>query len=309
MVECAATAMTVEEFKSRHAKAITDLWRGIATRYGLTEGEFADRLHAAAVRAGELEDGDSGARFLSSFRAEELCLVLACEQGEESAWRDFERDYRHGMLAAARSLTRDEAEAEDLVQSIFGDLYGLRTEGERRLGKFAHYGGRGSLGGWLRAVVYQSFIDRKRQTSRLEQVEEAEEFERLAAKSEHPLTSPGRRPDEMDDARLRQATEEALAQAFASLDARDRLLFNYYYFEQLTLREIGLLMGVHEATISRWLARAQRQARRKTEDILKRNYGLRRAEVSECLQLAARTDVDVRRLLGETKSAPAERGP
>ena len=73
------------------------------------------------------------------------------------------------MQTAALSLTRDEAEAEDLTQSLFGDLYGVRLEADRRVSKLAHYAGRGSLGGWLRAVVYQAFIDRKRQTARLEE--------------------------------------------------------------------------------------------------------------------------------------------
>lgn len=301
--------MTTEEFKSRHAKTIAGLWSGVAKRYQLTEADFIDRLHAAALRAGELDEEDGGARFLAQLRADELTLALACEQGDEAAWRDFEAAYRQGMQAAARSLTRDEAEAEDLIQSVFGDLYGLRTDGTRRLGKFSHYGGRGSLGGWLRAVVYQAFIDRKRQTSRLEQIEEVEDFERLAAKSERPLVAPAARPDQIEDYRLRKATEEAMAQAFAALEARDRLLLNYYYFDQLTLREIGSLMGVHEATISRWLQRAQRQARRKTEEILQRNYGLRRSEIAECLQLAARSEIDVRKLLSETKSASAERAP
>jgi RNA polymerase sigma-70 factor (ECF subfamily) len=299
--------MTTAEFKSRHAKTIAGLWNGVAKHYGLTEADFADRLQAAALRAGEVESDDEGANFFSHLRLDELTLVLACEQGDEAAWQDFETNYRHGMQAAARSLTRDDAEAEDLIQSVFGDLYGLRTDGDRRLGKFAHYGGRGSLGGWLRAVIYQAFIDRKRQTSRLEQIEEIEEFERLAAKSERPLVAPGARPDEVEDKRLRRATEEAMSESFAALDVRDRLLFNYYYFDQLTLREIGALMGVHEATISRWLQRAQKQARRKTEEILQRNYGLRRAEVAECLQMAARTEIDVRQLLSE-KSASAERG-
>jgi RNA polymerase sigma-70 factor (ECF subfamily) len=299
--------MTTEEFKSRHAKTIATLWGGVAKRYGLTEADFADRLQAAALRAGEAESADEGANFFSHLRLDELTLVLACERGDETAWEDFETNYRHGMQAAARSLTRDDAEAEDLIQSVFGDLYGLRTDGDRRLGKFAHYGGRGSLGGWLRAVIYQAFIDRKRQTSRLEQIEEIEEFERLAAKSERPLVAPGARPDQIEDKRLRRATEEAMAESFAALDLRDRLLFNYYYFDQLTLREIGALMGVHEATISRWLQRAQKQARRKMEEILQRNYGLRRAEVAECLQMAAQTEIDVRQLLSE-KSASAERG-
>lgn len=299
--------MKIEEFIARHAKAIAALWEGIAPRYGITEREFAERLCAAARRAGGPDGGDEGAEFLAHVRAGELCLAMACERGDDDAWRAFEAEYRQGMQAAARALTKDEGEAEELTQSLYGELYGVRLEGERRVGKLAHYSGRGSLGGWLRAVVYQAFIDRKRQSARFEQVEETEEFDRLAARGEGPLTSPAPRPDELEEGRLRQATEEAMAQAFAAVEARDRLLLNYYYFDELTLREIGAVMGVHEATISRWLARAQRAVRRKTEEILQRSYGLRRTEVAECLHLAARSEVDVRELIGGAKGV--ERAP
>ncbi len=301
--------MTAEEFKVRHKKTIAGLWQGVAARYGVSETSFAERLHASAVRAGELEARDGGTKFLEAIKAGEICLVLACEHGDDEAWRDFDRNYRPGMHSAARALTRDDAEAEDLTQSLIGDLYGVRLDGDRRLSKFTHYAGRGSLGGWLRAVVYQTFIDRKRQTARLEQAGEVEDFERLAAKVENPLVTPGVRPDQIEDARLRQATDEALVQGFAALDERDRLLLNYYYFEDLTLKEIGSLMHVHEATISRWLQRAQKQARQKTEQILQRNYGLRRAEVAECLQLAARAEIDVRSLLDGREGASAGRSP
>ncbi|MEP7270666.1 MAG: hypothetical protein ABI882_04145, partial [Acidobacteriota bacterium] len=164
--------MTSEDFTIRHARTIANLWNGIAARYGVTEVDFSERLYLATSRAGELDTTGNGARFLETVKADELCLVLACERGEESAWVDFDTNYRQGMHAAARALTKDDAEAEDLIQSLIGDLYGVRLDGNRRLSKFAHYAGRGSLGGWLRAVVYQTFIDRKRQTARLEQVEE-----------------------------------------------------------------------------------------------------------------------------------------
>jgi hypothetical protein len=36
---------------------------------------------------------------------------------------------------------------------------------------------------------------------------------------------------------------------------------------------------------------------------------LRRAEVAECLQIAARTEMDVRRLIAEVKTAAVERAP
>jgi RNA polymerase sigma-70 factor, ECF subfamily len=322
--------MDTGDFIVRYEKTIAALWKTVASTiaksYSVTRREFSERLAAVVLRtcnseSSKRENGanngasktnnknnsnsDRAEEILAGIKANELCLAIACERGDELAWRQLESEYRYSMQAAARALTKDEAEADDLIQFVFGELYGVRMDGERRLSKFSYYSGRGSLGGWLRAVVYQCFIDRKRLTARFEQVDEVEELERLAnAVAPHlngAFSAPIAAPDEFDDGRLRQATEEAMTQAFAGIDPRDRLLLNYYYFDDLTLREIGLLMGVHEATICRWLARAQREVKSKTEEILKRSYGLRRSEVAECLQLAARTELDVRKLLGEVK--------
>jgi RNA polymerase sigma-70 factor len=327
--------METGDFIARYEKTIAALWMSVASTiaksYGVTKREFSERLAAIVLRTVDYSDGsklvdatnngkhgannhktnhksnndDKAEEILAGIKANELCLAIACERGDEVAWRKLESEYRGSMQAAARALTKDEAEAEDLIQFVFGELYGVRMDGERRLSKFSYYSGRGSLGGWLRAVVYQCFIDRKRLTARFEQVEEVEELDRLAnAAASHlngKLSAPIAQPDEFDDARLRQATEEAMTQAFARLDPRDRLLLNYYYFDDLTLREIGVLLGVHEATICRWLARAQREVKSKTEEILKSSYGLRRAEVAECLQIAARAELDVRKLLSEVK--------
>ncbi len=312
----------VEDFATRNAAAIRELWSGVPRPYNVTEREFSERLAAVAARtrkggapAGD-EDADLAAddrQFLATIKADELCLALACEKGDEAAWLDFETTHRYSMIAAARALTKDEAEAEDLVQFVYGELYGIRLDGERRLSKLAHYSGRGSLGGWLRAVIYQCFIDRKRVTARFEQVEEVEEFDRLArASSVHGhsgITTRPARPDQLEDRRLREATEMALGRAVAAMDARDRLLLNYYYFDDLKLREIGQLMGVHEATISRWVARAQRDVRRRTEEILQRDFGMRRAQIAECLELAARSEVDLRDLLRDVKGTSVERAP
>lgn len=312
--------MKTDDFTARYAREIAALWDGVTEAYGVTPAAFAERLHAVFARAHKHgQAADSATDLLANLRAQELCLAIACEQGDEAAWRAFDRDYKHGMHAAARALTKDDAEAEDLIQFVFGELFGVRLDGERRMSKLAHYSGRGSLGGWLRAVIYQAFIDRKRQTARFEQVEEVSEFDRLAnsqpdllngANGYHaPLHAPLVQPDEVEDTRLRRATEEAMTQAFAALAPKDRLMLNYYYFDDLTLREIGLLMKVHEATISRWLARAQKEVKKKTEEILQRSYGLRRAEVAECLALAARSEVDVRKLLGEATGKLIERTP
>jgi RNA polymerase sigma-70 factor, ECF subfamily len=318
--------MATSDFKARYAKAIAALWGAVEARYGVTEAEFAARVQASAARclAGGAAQGGAGAEarpaderevsaFLAQLKSGELCLAIACERGDEAAWRDFETGYRHTMVGAARALTKDEAEAEDLAQTVSGELFGVRAGGAERASKFAHYSGRGSLGGWLRAVVYQTFIDRTRAAARFAQVEDASEFERLANNAEVKLSAPSARPDEVfaanGDEKLRRATEAAMSRAFDALEARDRLLLNYYYFDELTLREIGVLFNVHEATVSRRLARVQQQVRKKTEELLRREHGLRRAEVAECLEMAARAEVDLRRMIGEAKSASAERAP
>jgi len=304
--------MKIEEFIARHEAALAACWSGVVLRYEVSEREFIERVHIAAKQAG-CDDSCEG--FLARLHSSELCLAIACEKGDEEAWRDFESIHRSSMQGAARALTRNEVEAEELTLSLMGDLYGIRVEDDRRLSKLAHYSGRGSLGGWLRAVIYQAFVDRKRETSRFEQVDELDELDRLANRSSGRGLHQSVRPDELEgleDERLKLATESAITQAFAALETRLRLLLEYYYFDDLTLREIGGLMGVHEATISRWLQRAQHQVRRKTEEILQQKHGMRRGEIAECLQLAARSGMDVRRLVrdpGIERAGAASRAP
>ena len=304
--------MSNAEFSQQFASEIAALWSVAVPRYNVAEAEFVARLQASAAKCVVTGEKAEIVEVLSQLKASDLCLAIACEKGHDAAWSDFETTHRVMMIAVARGLTKDQAEAEDLTQTVYGDLFGVRESGEQRASKLLHYAGRGSLGGWLRAVVYQTFIDRKRQTSRFEQIEEASEFERLANQAEVKLSAHIARPDEAlearDGNRLRQALESALSEALASLAARERLLLNYYYFDELTLKEIGVVLGVHEATISRWLSKAQQTTRKKTEEFL-RKQGLRRAEISECLHLAARSEVDVRQLISEAKGAATERAP
>lgn len=302
--------MSNAEFAQQFAAEIAALWSAAAPRYNVTEAEFVARIEMSTAKC--VSDKTETAAFLAQLKASDLCLALACEKGHDGAWNDFETAHRTMMIGAARTLTKDQAEAEDLTQTVYGDLFGVRESGAQRTSKLAHYSGRGSLGGWLRAVVYQTFIDRTRQTSRLAQIEETREFERLANQAEIKLTTPLARPDEAlearDGNRLRQSLQQALSAAFSALVARDRLLLSYYYFDELTLKEIGIVLGVHEATISRWLSKTQQTVRKKTEEFL-RQQGLRRAEISECLQLAARSEVDVRQIISEAKGAATERAP
>lgn len=237
-------------------------------------------------------------QFLDGVRADDLLLVLACEAGDERAWEDLINGYRSTVLSAARSSSAGEAEAEELAESVWAELYGLRARADdgRPAGKLAYYSGCGSLGGWLRAVVGQLAIDRHRRTARLIQTEEDADFDRLA--EAEPVGGDGWRPLHAPDperalteSRAATAVAESLARAVSELDDEDRLLVRLYYFDGLRLKEAGAVLGVHEATASRRLTRVHGEIRRRVEAILTSERGWTREETAAALASAA-TELD-----------------
>jgi RNA polymerase sigma-70 factor, ECF subfamily len=232
--------------------------------------------------------------FIDALHANDLCLIVACERADQTAWGDLVERYEATVRAAARSAASNEDAAEDLAQSIWAELHGLRVrEDGQPSGKIAYYSGRGSLGGWLRAVVGQLAIDQHRRQSRLVQTEEDADFDRLAQdaqKGEGAFNLTHASPDPEHAFSERSAAhdvEDALAEAMRELAPEDRLLVKLYYFDGLKLREAGAVMGVHEATASRRLTRIHGEIRTKVESILMKEHGWTAAETARSLSEAA----------------------
>jgi RNA polymerase sigma-70 factor (ECF subfamily) len=291
--------MTVDEFHHAFESEIKELLARIQRRYSVTDEEVTSAVHASAKKyLADTLDKTSGnpgptaecrkatGEFLSSLNADDLCLAAACAKGDDVAWEDFFRDYRSYMVSVARTMTQDAGAAEQLADSTFAELYGLRESGGSRVSKFSFYSGRGSLRGWLRAVVFQLSADHHRQSSRLVQTEEPEDMDRLAHAAEKPERRPAPDLEYVRD-RYRDAVVGALRRAIQDLEARERLLLAYYYYDEMTLREIGQLFDVHEATISRWLTKIQKHIRKLVEKGLTRDHGFNRREVGEAIGLAA----------------------
>jgi RNA polymerase sigma-70 factor, ECF subfamily len=194
-----------------------------------------------------------------------------------------------------------------LADSTFAELYGLRESGGSRVSKFSFYSGRGSLRGWLRAVVFQLSADHHRQSSRLVQTEEPEDMDRIALAAEKPERRTATDLGYVRD-RYREAVVASLRRAIEDLEPRERLLLAYYYYDEMTLREIGHVFDVHEATISRWLTKVQRRVRKLVEKGLARDHRFNRREVAEAIELAAeQMDIAVGDYLLESVSADRKR--
>lgn len=284
----------------------------------LAVAALAPRVRAALDKYLLSDDANASPQaineFMDALHADDLCLIVACEQGDEAAWRDLVERYGATVRSAARAASGNEERAEDLAQSIWAELHGLRVRADGRpSGKIAYYSGRGSLGGWLRAVVGQLAIDQHRRQSRLVQTEEDADFDRLTRDANHSgdaFSATPAAPDPENALTNKQSArdvEAALTRAVNELDPEDRLLVKLYYFDGLRLREAGAVLGVHEATASRRLARTQSEIRQRVEAILLTEHGWTPAETARSIaEAAAHLEVDLELLL-RTETAAHEK--
>lgn len=249
---------------------------------------------------------DDIGRFIDELQADDLCLIIACELGDENSWNELVERFTPTVRSAARSASANEDAAEDLAQSIWAELFGIRNRKDgKSSSKLAYYSGRGSLAGWLRAVVAQLAVDTYRRQSRLVQTEEDADLERLsheASAHEGQQVVPAsllQNPEQTIANRFAEADlQAALRDAVGRLSAPDRLLVKLYYFDDLRLREAGEVLGVHEATASRRLTRVHAELRKMVSEILVNEKGWTKAEAEMSFAELARTvDADLETLL------------
>jgi RNA polymerase sigma-70 factor (ECF subfamily) len=237
-------------------------------------------------------------------QADDLCLIVACEQGNQKAWSDLVERFSVTVRSAARSASSNEDQAEDLAQSIWAELHGLRVRDDGKpAGKLAYYSGRGSLAGWLRAVVAQLAVDQHRKQSRLVQTEEDSDFDRIIQHGQDEQTWSGHggsvNPEVEISKKLAGAQlQKALAKAIGDLSAEDRLLVKLYYFDGLRLREAGAVLGVHEATASRRVTRIHGELRQQVEKVLVEEEGWTKPETERAFaEVAVHLEGDIEPLL------------
>jgi RNA polymerase sigma-70 factor, ECF subfamily len=250
--------------------------------------------------------GADVSKFIDELQADDLCLIIACERGDERAWTELVERFKPAVRSAARSATSNEDAAEDLAQSIWAELYGLRTRNDGRpASKLAYYSGRGSLAGWLRAVVAQLAVDTYRKQSKLVQAEEDADLDRLAhevhvAEGQPALAGMQNPEESMSNRFARGELQQALSRSVQELTAEDRLLVKLYYFDNLRLREAGAVLGVHEATASRRLTRIQTDLRKRVSEILVGERGWTKAEAEASFsEVGQQLDTDVEALLNQ----------
>jgi RNA polymerase sigma-70 factor, ECF subfamily len=244
-------------------------------RWRVPVDRFAAAHEASAARASGLGDDERHLeRHLASLHLEDLALACACAGGDDAAWEQFILTQRPLLYRAADALDPGGG-ARDLADALYADLFGLESRDGERRSLFRYFHGRSSLTTWLRAVLAQRYVDRLRSGRRMEALPEEESAAALAAPPS---------PIEPDRDHYLGLIRRALAQVVAGLAPRDRLRLACYYAQELTLAQTGRLLGEHEATSSRQLARTRSVIREAVERRLRTEDGLRDAEVAQCFE-------------------------
>jgi RNA polymerase sigma-70 factor (ECF subfamily) len=164
----------------------------------------------------------------------ETSLLARVAAGEPQAFRGLVDRHLPTVLAIARRMLKDDAEAEDVAQETMLRLW--RNAAGLELGP-------GGVRPWLRRVASNLCIDRVRATRSTSVVDEI--------------------PEQAEPAgQVRYLTERELKgrvdQALKALPERQRLALTLFHYEGMSQIEVGQVLGISDEAVESLLARARR---------------------------------------------------
>ena len=165
---------------------------------------------------------------------EETGLLARVAAGESEAFRGLVDRHLPTVLAIARRMLRDDAEAEDVAQETMLRLW--RNAAGLELGP-------NGVRPWLRRVASNLCIDRVRARRNTTVVEEVPE-------------------ESAPPSQLRHLAERELGArvdaALQALPERQRLALTLFHYEGMSQIEVGEVLGISDEAVESLLARARR---------------------------------------------------
>lgn len=165
---------------------------------------------------------------------EDSVLIDRVLAGDEEAFQAIYERYHDKVFAIARGILIDPEEAADIVQEIFTLIF-------RHLKRFDR---RAKFSTW----VYRIAVNRSTQQSR------RAKFKRLFV----PLTEAN---DRADDREPPMPSDPRIDRALARLAVQDRALLTLFYWDELSLQEIGDAIGCSANAAKTRLFRARERFR------------------------------------------------
>ncbi len=172
-------------------------------------------------------------------------IVERVLKGEAGLFEILIRRYNQRLYRVARSIVKDEAEAEDIMQDAYVRAYG----------KLHQYEGRAEFSTWLTRIAVHEALARRKQRHRLVSLEADEALE--AARTEG-LAIPARNPEDKAGDRELLAF---LSEAVDALPDSHRSVLMLRAVEGMTTAETSFCLGISTENVRVRMHRARSQLR------------------------------------------------
>jgi RNA polymerase sigma-70 factor (ECF subfamily) len=186
-------------------------------------------------------------------RDAETALLERILAGDSTAFAELMRRYNRRLYRVARSVVRDDTEAEDALQDAYLQAYralpGFRSES--------------SLGTWLTRIVVNAALAHRRKNARMAEIIELSiDLSGEPIMEEHlsAIHSP-EASDHPERAALRAQTRRLVEAKIDGLPESFRTVFVLRALEELSVEETSDTLGIPEATVRTRYFRARSMLR------------------------------------------------
>jgi RNA polymerase sigma-70 factor (ECF subfamily) len=211
--------------------------------------------------------------------AGDLFLTCALTAGDSRAVAAFERCF---LSEISSYLAKDHPAVADEAKQLLRERLLLGPTP-----RIASYAGRGPLGAWLRMAAVRTARDLLRAQKQHLPLEEGQ----LRSAAPDP---------EMSYLKQRYGREfkSAFQSVLESLPKRERTILRLYFFDAMTVTEIGAVYRVHASTVARWIARSRQTILSETRRLLRDRLRLSSREFESLMAVVqSRLDVSLHQLL------------
>ena len=185
--------------------------------------------------------------------ADEASLVARARRQDEAAVRSLVRQHNRRLFRIARSIVRNEVEAEDVVQETYLKAFS----------KLADFRGDSSFGTWLCRIALNEALGRlRRRGVRVGQLEH-EELEAAAEIIPFPLSAGHADPERI---MIQNEVRGLLERAIDGLPETFRCVLVARLIEGMSVAETAELFELREETVKTRLHRARQMLRQTIDD-------------------------------------------
>jgi RNA polymerase sigma-70 factor (ECF subfamily) len=187
---------------------------------------------------------------------DEKVLIARARQGDYDAFMSLVDAHRNRLFGLARRMTGNTEDAKDIVQETL----------LKAIDKIDQFRGEGSFGTWLYAIALNEGRAHLAHSRRFD----AKSIDDMLAEKVHGEM--GKSMTEWNDPHtiLEQTElERAIGQAIGELPSDHAVPFSLRYMDEMSIKEIALLLGLTEAATKSRIMRARLVLRDKLDPLFK----------------------------------------